>query len=252
MAGQLLMTSKAGGRKGCGIPAPAFQLTDIATAAHDWHIDSGLTEVSGKVSAWEDSISATSLSMDTASHRGFKDTVSGFSFLNCQPDPTVKFYTLDGAKDTAPALAALNDTDGYIAISFYSEQASSGALISLDDLATVLPYWSGTPLMYLPAFNADGIVNIGTSPLVLQTWNVLTMNYKSDSASIRLNGTEIQSSASAKAYNFDRFSLNRRISSGAGGHNNYRQIFIASSGISDAENASVEGLMTQDLANAPS
>lgn len=223
---------------------------NLANLAHNWHASNGVTESGGKVVSWDDRFASTTLSMDAVANRPFKDTTGGFDIIDLTPDVTIRFLTLDGELNTQPALTALDGTEGFIAISFLTTTESLGGLVSLADSASVLPYYTNNN-MYLPSKTTDGITTISPSPLTLNQWAVITLNYTANSQSIRFNGAEILSANAAKSYNFNRFSLNRRISTGVGGFNKVREIIVCDSGISDEDVLKVEAYMTNDIASAP-
>lgn len=216
-----------------------WQLTDIVSAAHDWDADLGLDLTGSVINSWADQIAGTELAI-SGSNRP-KLTNDGQNIVDMTPDGFGKILTVGG--DTAqPALPALNKTTGYIAIVFTTTQASGGGLVSFDNVAAVLPYWSGSPLMYGPDPASDAVLNLGNSDVVFNQWHMLTLNFKSDATIYRLDGVEIYSGA-AKAYNFDRFCLNRRISTGVVGYNKFKRFFVANDGVSDADNLYVEGYL---------
>ena len=228
-----------------------WQPTDLSSIANNWKADSGITESGGVISSWVDDVGSETLSMTAVNNRPNLVQTGGFDIIDMTPDGFSKVLTLDGGLTTQPALAALDQLTGYIAISFLTTQSSSGGLLSVADVAAILPYWSGSPLMYVPSQASDGINNIGNSGVVFNQWHVITLNFKSDSVVIRLDGVDIYTIGSAKSYNFNRFSLNRRISTGVTGYNKIREIIVCDDGLSDADNLLVEGYMTQDISNAP-
>lgn len=228
----------------------AFELTDISSAAHNWHADTGLSLTGSLIDSWTDEIGSQSLSM-SGTNRPSLETTGDYNVINMIPDPTIKLLTIDGGITNHPPLAALNKLTGYIAISFQTTIASTGGLLGLADNATVLPYWTNG-VMYLPD-DTDILLNIGASPVTLNTWGVITLNYRADGTIVRYNGVEISTDI-AKNYNFSHFVLNRRMAAGSGsggGYNKVRQLFIASDGITDADNLAVEALFAADLTNAP-
>lgn len=230
-----------------------FSPTDLSSIAHNWKADSGITESGGVISEWVDGVGSDSLLMTAVNNRPNLVQTGGFDIIDMTPDGFSKILTLDGGTTSYPALTALNQLTGYIAITFTTTQASGGALVSLGDNATLLPYWSGSPLMYVPNPATDGFVSAGNSQVVFDQWHVLTMNFKSDATVIRLDGVEVYS-GSAKVYNFTHFALNQRLISGNGGvtgFNKVREIIVCDDGLSDADNLLVEGYMTQDISNAP-
>lgn len=215
-----------------------WQLTDIISAANDWDADLGLNLSGSVINSWTDQIGGEVLSMSGNNRPNLEN--DGQNIIDMTPDGFGKILTLDGLLTNNPPLAALNQLTGYIAMVFMTTSTSTGGLIGFTTDANVLPAWTSGP-MYVPD-NVDAIKNLGTTPIVLSEWSILTINARADGYIIRLNGADIYNTT-AKNYNFDKFCLNRRISTGSVGYNKFKRIFAADDGLSDADNLYVEGYL---------